>query len=294
MVGKSWISKTLNVIFISFCFLVCLFFLKLFVITSFKIPSDSMEPLFFSGDYILVDKCSKGARLFNVSDAINRKHIKIHRVPGWRNFERNDILVFNFPYPGRWDSIVFDVMKYYVKRCIALPGDTLEIRKAHYKIRGVNQKLGNLPAQDALQRLIETEKINDAGLVLKSYPNNEHFDWTIAEFGPLYIPAQGSIIKMTPHNKLLYSNVIEWEQKKKLYLRGDTVLLGDSIIHKYCFLDNYYFVSGDKMINSQDSRYWGILPESFIVGRATMIWKSIDYSTDKIRWNRFLKRVKSE
>ena len=108
----------------------------------------------------------------------------------------------------------------------------------------------------------------------------------------IYIPAQGSIIKMTPHNKLLYSNVIEWEQKKKLYLRGDTVLLGDSIIHKYCFLDNYYFVSGDKMINSQDSRYWGILPESFIVGRATMIWKSIDYSTGKIRWNRFLKRVK--
>lgn len=69
------------------------------MITSFKIPSDSMEPLFFSGDYILVDKCSKGARLFNVSDAINRKHIKIHRVPGWRNFERNDIPVFNFPYP---------------------------------------------------------------------------------------------------------------------------------------------------------------------------------------------------
>lgn len=127
---------------------------------------------------------------------------------------------------------------------------------------------------------------------MESYLNNGHIDWMIAEFGPLYIPAKGSYIKMTPYNKLLYSNVIEREQRKRLYLRGDLVLLGDSIIHKYCFLDNYYFVSGDKMINFQDSRSWGVLPESFIVGRATMIWKSIDYSTGKIRWNRFLKRVK--
>ena len=34
--------------------------------TSFKIPSDSMEPFLQTGDYLLVDKCSKGARLFDV------------------------------------------------------------------------------------------------------------------------------------------------------------------------------------------------------------------------------------
>lgn len=38
---------------------------------------------------------------------------------------------------NRWDSIRLDVMQYYVKRCIALPGDTLEIREGFYKIRGV-------------------------------------------------------------------------------------------------------------------------------------------------------------
>lgn len=64
---------------------------------------------------------------------------------------------------------------------------------------------------------------------------------------------------MNPETRLLYRNVIEWEQKKKLTLHGDSVLLGDSVIHNYRFCENYYFVSGDKMVNSKDSRYWGLL-----------------------------------
>ena len=96
-----------------------LLLIQIFMFTSFKIPSDSMEPSLLAGDYIWVDKCSKGARLFNVLDAIDKKPVTIHRMPGWRSFKRNDILVFNLPYPDRWDSITFDVMKYYVKRCVA-------------------------------------------------------------------------------------------------------------------------------------------------------------------------------
>ena len=44
-------------------------------------------------------------------------------------------------------------------------------------------------------------------------------------------------------------------------------------------------------MNSQDSRYWGLLPESFIVGKAVRIWKSVDNSTDRIRWNRIFKKI---
>lgn len=47
--------------------------LQVFVVTSFKIPSDSMEPSLLAGDYILVDKCSGGARLFNVLDAVEKR-----------------------------------------------------------------------------------------------------------------------------------------------------------------------------------------------------------------------------
>ena len=75
---------------------------QLLLVTSFKIPSDSMEPSLLAGDYILVDKCSKGARLFDVFAALERKEVKIHRMPGWREFKRNDVLVFN-PYTA-WDG----------------------------------------------------------------------------------------------------------------------------------------------------------------------------------------------
>ncbi|WP_417139923.1 signal peptidase I [Phocaeicola sp.] len=290
-VAEKWGNRLVNFILaLSFCF-VTYVLLQVFAVTSFKIPSDSMEPSLLAGDYILVDKCSGGARLFDLLGALEKEEVKIHRVPGWRNFKRNDVLVFNFPYPGRWDSLALDMMQYYVKRCIAVPGDTLEIRDAHYAIRGLELIPGDVSAQDELQKVIESGTAEERGIVLESYPNREEIGWDIQKFGPLYIPGKGSTVRMDFRNRLLYSNMIEWEQKKRLSVRGDSVLLGDSVIRQYCFRENYYFVSGDKMINSRDSRYWGLLPEPFVVGKVALIWKSQDTLNGKIRWNRVLKKV---
>ena len=70
------------------------------------------------------------------------------------------------------------------------------------------------------------------------------------------------------------------------------MLIGDSLIHQYRFEKNYYFVSGDNMANSQDSRYWGMLPEEYIVGKAIRIWNSKEKYTDKIRWERIFMKIK--
>lgn len=80
--------------------------------------------------------------------------------------------------------------------------------------------------------------------------------------------------------------------KKKIELKQEQVFIGDSLIHQYCFKKNYYFVSGDNMANSQDSRYWGMLPEEYIVGKATRIWNSKEKYTDQIRWERILMQIK--
>lgn len=96
--------------------------------------------------------------------------MKIQRMSGWRNYQRNDVLVFNFPYPGRWDSIALDVMLYYVKRCIAMPGDTLEIRNTHYRVSGFDGIAGNVQAQEELDELISSGMTEERGLVLKSFP----------------------------------------------------------------------------------------------------------------------------
>lgn len=266
-------------------------FLQVFVFTSFKVPSKSMEPTLTPGDYILVDKCSTGARLFNLLKAVNGEEVEIYRVPGWRKIRRNDVLVFNFPYPEKRDSMAFDVMLYYAKRCVGLPGDTLEIRNAHYRVRGVGETIGYVDGQDELQRVMDSGEAKRMRLVTRSYPKDSALGWNIAEFGPLYIPRQGDNLPMNRKHALLYKHPIEWEQKKKLRMKGDSVWIGDSLINSYRFRESYYFMAGDKALNSRDSRYWGLLPETFIVGRVWRIWKSVDPVTGEMRWGRIGKKV---
>ena len=180
------------------------------------------------------------------------------------------------------------LLKYYVKRCIALPGDTMGIRSGHYYIKGMDGPIGNVEAQERIARL---DGENARGIVMDAYPWDKYIDWTIQDFGPLHVPAAGQTVVMDSTAVKLYRNLVEWEQQKKLTFQGKKVFLGDSVIQEYHFRENYYFVGGDYMENSKDSRYWGLLPEPYIVGVATRIWKSVDRSTGKIRWDRVMKKI---
>lgn len=282
------LNKALNILFYLCLFIMLWVVGQIFCFTSFRIPTDSMEPALIPGDNIVVNKMVGGARLFDVFKSLNREEIDIYRLPGFGSFKRNDVLVFNFPYPAQWDSIGFDIMRYYVKRCIALPGDTLEIRNGFFSIRGLERELGNRDAQRFISNLPDTLT---NGIEMEAFPLNKEVGWTIKEFGPLPVPAKGQTIQMNRKNGLLYRNLIFWEQKKRVRLDAGHVYLGDSLIESYCFRNNYYFMSGDKLANSQDSRYWGLLPEEFIVGRADYIWLSRHGNKGKIDWKRFMNRI---
>ena len=262
--------------------------LQIVSFTSFRIPTDSMQPALHPGDNILVNKWIMGVRIFDIWKVAEGKETKIHRLPGVGKVKRGDVLVFNFPYPHRWDSISMSLKLYYVKRCIALPGDTMGIREGHYYIKGIDEPIGNVEAQERIARL---DGENARGIVMDAYPWDKYIDWTIQDFGPLHVPAAGQTVVMDSTAVKLYRNLVEWEQKKKLTFQGKEVFLGDSLIQEYRFRENYYFVGGDYMENSKDSRYWGLLPEPYIVGVATRIWKSVDRSTGKIRWDRVMKKI---
>lgn len=287
---KKVTDRALNLFFYGCIILVIWMVVQVCCYTSFKIPTDSMEPVLLAGDRIVVDKMCRGARLFDVSAALCSEKVQIHRLPALGQFRHNDVLVFNFPYPAsRWDSIRFDVMKYYVKRCVALPGDTLEIRNGFFHVRGWKEPLGNKEAQ---QRIARLTKEDSHGVVMETFPWNESLGWTIKEFGPLPVPAKGQVVKMDSVAWLLYRQLIGWEQDKRLGMKENRVCLGDSVIQEYRFRENYYFVAGDKAENSQDSRYWGMLPEAFIVGKAVRVWHSVNPVTKEMRWDRILKKIK--
>jgi signal peptidase I len=50
-------------------------------------------------------------------------------------------------------------------------------------------------------------------------------------------------------------------------------------------------MAGDHVKDSRDSRYWGLLPEDHIVGKAFVIWKSKNRDTGKYQWKRFFKTL---
>ena len=229
-----------------------------------------------------------GARIFDIWEAAEEKDVEIHRLPGLGKVKRNDVLVFHYPYPHSNDSLSMHLLKYYVKRCIALPGDTMGIRKGYYYVKGIDEAIGNVEAQERIAKLKKDEV---RGIVMDTYPWDKYINWTIQDFGPLHVPARGQTVAMDSTAVKLYRKLIEWEQKKPMTRNGNNVYLGDSLIREYRFQENYYFMGGDNMENSEDSRYWGLLPEPYIVGVATRIWKSVDKSSGKIRWDRVMKRI---
>ena len=285
---KRCLNFLLNIAYGGICLFLLWLVLQVFVLASFRIPSDSMSPELMEGDHVLVWKPLAGARIFNLSKALNLEQTDIYRLPGFSKIKRNEVVVFNFPHPNHWNRIEMHILKYYIKRCIGLPGDTVSIHKGIFAVSHVSDSLGNADSQ---KRIGQRRPEDFPTRIYRCFPYDTLVDWNIKEFGPLYVPQADDVVQMDYRGYVLYRKLIEWESRGKLRLRGSHVCLNDSVITAYRFRKNYYFVAGDNGENSQDSRYWGLLPEEYIVGKATRIWKSVNSYTDEIRWDRVWKKI---
>jgi len=262
--------------------------MRVFLFCSFKVPSGSMYPTIEPGDFILVNKQIPGPRVYpHFPKACINGKVVTKRFKGIRAIRRNDIIAFNFPY-SKNGGTGGDLNVNYVKRCVALPGDTFCIENGIYKVRNApDETLGYIEYQ---KKFIENEKGNNGRDWCFPY-DTVNYRWTIRNFGPFYIPGKGDRLQIDTVNYRLYGKLIMYETDKSLGIREGKVWLGDSVIREYTFKMNYYFMAGDYVFGSVDSRYWGLVPEDHIVGKAILIWKSEDMKTGKYRWKRFFKRL---
>lgn len=261
---------------------------RAFLCDQFVVPSASMLPTLQPGDRILVDKTLLGARIYSDFHFAPRGgELHSWRTRGRRNVRRGDILVFNFPkHEGR---ISFVINHVYAKRCIALPGDTLSIEDCRFRVSGHDAPLGHLPAQEALRRMPDSL----CAPFLRAYPFDEHIPWTIKQMGPFYVPRRGDYIALTPHEATLYRLLIEWETGRKLSIdweRGEVRAEG-RLLRGHTFCHDYYFLCGDNVLDSSDSRYWGLVPEEYLVGIVTRISYSLDPATGQRRRERTWKKL---
>lgn len=258
------------------------FFLKAFFIEAFKIPTASMRETLLVGDFIVVNKLLYGTKTSGKFPFFELK-IPVFETPGIREPLRNEIVVFKFP--GNKDELTPSDNINYIKRLIGLPGDTI-------KIISKNVFINNVELKESEKILINSSR--EGSLIFDSdkiFPVGKN--WNEDNYGPIVVPKKGAVINLDLYNINEWKNIIDREHGEHVInIRDSKIYLQDKIISQYTFKKNYYFMLGDNRDDSLDSRYWGFVPQELIIGRAELIYWSVDNETDgllpSIRWSRIL------
>jgi signal peptidase I len=120
------------------------------------------------------------------------------------------------------------------------------------------------------------------------------FKWSVDNYGPIIIPKKGWTIKLDTITFPLYIRAIKVYENNDVKVVGNDILINGKKTDSYTFKLNYYWMMGDNRHDSDDSRFWGFVPEDHIVGKALFIWMSWDDNESflgKIRWGRLFRGI---
>ena len=244
---------------------------RIFIAERFNIPTSSMQPTLVPGDRVWVNKLLFGGRIYTSFDFEDHAPLKCFRMPGLRKIRPGDVICFNFPLGyDKWAEIEFKINYVYCKRVVGCPGDSIGIRD------GITWNSNHQGVIGVLENQMKIHDTPDSTLWHTTFMATMPFTmpgWTIKDFGPLYVPGKGDTVALDSLGRAIYGPVIEYE----------TGSWPANDMTSHTFRNNYYFAFGDNSLESQDSRYWGFIPEDFIIGIVGGRKVRYTYKTDLIK-----------
>ena len=415
--SKTWFGEWISALLFA---IIAATLVHSYFIQPYIIPTGSLEKTLLIGDFLFVSKFHYGARtptsavsfpmvhdtfpIIKKRSYLKKPQLPYFRLPGFQNVKRNDIVVFSWPADTVRKFFVrekgvqkpIDKKSNYVKRCVGIPGDSLEIingfvhingersilpdrAKTQYTHYGYNSKgvssrkllnagykdfnrkyrienitqerynalqpyilgrlsddinnfvvitpsagippkiLGELRLSakellDAKKELTltiaEAKDILNTGIVdsivqkvtrtkranTNFFPNAIPYDWNEDNFGPILIPEAGMTLEINETTLPLYKKIIREYEKNELTKEGSSIFINGKETTSYTFKQDYYWMMGDNRHRSEDSRYWGYVPEDHVLGKPVLVWFSIEGINDgiknwSIRWDRIMTTV---
>lgn len=156
-------------------------------------------------------------------------------------------------------------------------------------------KLAALPFVDRVEQIMMEPGQREPGYGSPIFPDFEFYPWNKDQYGPLEVPFRGMTITINDRMLAKYGSTIrDYEDLEDVSVTDGELVIDGQKLSEYTFTKDYYFMMGDNRHNSLDSRYWGFVPEDFIVGEASFIWMSHEAGNglfSGVRWSRLFKGI---
>jgi signal peptidase I len=203
---------------------------------NYTVPTSSMQNAIMAGDRILV-------------------------LRGDNEPARGKVVTFR--YPGDRDAIEAPELAYYLLRCIAIAGDTVEVRETRAFVNG-------RPEPDTATISVEPIPASPADQ-FRTFPVGAGY--TGRAWGPMRVPKKGDRIALTPQTAQGWTTLVAREGHR-VEIDGATIRIDGAAASSYTVERDYFFALGDNRNNSEDSRYWGFVPYDNTAGRAWLVLAS--------------------
>ncbi len=271
--------------------------LRCFLFTSCYIPSSGMENSLFPGDRVVVNKWAYGLRLPFPS------LLGYHRIAA-RPVERGDVVVFNNPHNTSYRGKQLDEGAIFIGRCIGVPGDTLftdtlftrviarelinpdKKRLYHYPVAyepQIREVLAQTGIENQLMGYNDSVNIRSLSLfelyLIEEATGGNKWIKPVTEerdepLYPLVVPGKGITVEVSPHNIKLLRNTILLHEGKEAEILNDTLVIEGRKVTRYTFAQDYYWAASNNSVNMADSRLFGFVPRTHLIGKASFVWFS--------------------